>query len=29
LRYVRAALQVQPQLADLHRIVGKYVPELA
>lgn len=29
LRYVRAALQVQPDLADLHRIVAKYVPELA
>ncbi|MFZ5443607.1 MAG: aminoglycoside phosphotransferase family protein [Myxococcota bacterium] len=29
LRYVKAALDVQPQLADLRRIVGKYVPELA
>lgn len=29
LRYVKAALEVQPQLADLRRIVGKYVPELA
>ncbi|MBS1153479.1 MAG: phosphotransferase, partial [Myxococcaceae bacterium] len=29
LRYVRAALQQQPQLADLHRLVAKYVPALA
>lgn len=29
LRYVKAALDVQPQLADLRRIVAKYVPELA
>ncbi len=29
LRYVRAALEVQPQLSDLRRIVGRYVPELA
>ena len=28
LRYVRAALERQPGLHDLHRIVGKYVPEL-
>ena len=29
LRYVREALGQQPQLADLHRLVAKYVPELA
>lgn len=29
LRYVKAALDVQPELADLRRIVAKYVPELA
>jgi len=29
LRYVKAALDVQPQLADLRRIVARYVPELA
>jgi hypothetical protein len=29
LRYVKAALDVQPQLADLRRICAKYVPELA
>lgn len=29
LRYVKAALDVQPQLADLRRLVAKYVPELA
>jgi len=29
LRYVRDALDRQPQLADLRRIVGRYVPELA
>lgn len=28
LRYVKAALDVQPELADLRRIVAKYVPEL-
>lgn len=29
LRYVKAALDVQPELNDLRRIVAKYVPELA
>ncbi|MEW5738623.1 MAG: phosphotransferase [Myxococcota bacterium] len=29
LRYVKAALDVQPELADLRRLVSKYVPELA
>jgi aminoglycoside/choline kinase family phosphotransferase len=29
LRYVRAALERQPQLSDLRRIVGRYVPELS
>jgi N-acetylmuramate 1-kinase len=29
LRYVKAALDVQPELADLRRIVAKYVPELS
>src|SRR5437868_15313298 len=29
LRYVRAALERQPQLSQLRRIVGKYVPELS
>ena len=29
LRYVKAALDVQPRLDDLRRIVAKYVPELA
>lgn len=29
LRYVRTALAAQPKLADLQRLVGKYVPELA
>lgn len=29
LRYVKAALDVQPELADLRRLVAKYVPELA
>jgi aminoglycoside/choline kinase family phosphotransferase len=29
LRYVKAALDRQPQLGDLRRIVAKYVPELA
>lgn len=29
LRYVRDALSRQPALADLHRIVARYVPELA
>lgn len=29
LRYVREALQRRPELADLHRILAKYVPELA
>lgn len=29
LRYVKAALEVQPELDDLRRIVAKYVPELA
>ncbi len=29
LRYVKTALDGQPQLADLRRIVAKYVPELA
>jgi aminoglycoside/choline kinase family phosphotransferase len=29
LRYVRAALQKQPHLSDLHRLVAKYVPELS
>ena len=29
LRYVRAALAQQPQLADLHKLAAKYVPELA
>lgn len=29
LRYVKAALERQPQLTDLRRIVGRYVPELA
>jgi aminoglycoside/choline kinase family phosphotransferase len=29
LRYVRAALERQPQLDDLRRIVGRYVPELS
>ncbi|MBL8953953.1 MAG: phosphotransferase [Myxococcaceae bacterium] len=29
LRYVKAALDKQPQLSDLRRIVAKYVPELA
>jgi aminoglycoside/choline kinase family phosphotransferase len=29
LRYVKAALAVQPQLADLQRLCAKYVPELA
>lgn len=29
LRYVKTALDGQPQLADLKRIVAKYVPELA
>ncbi|MBL8937286.1 MAG: phosphotransferase, partial [Archangium sp.] len=28
LRYVKAALDVQPELSDLRRIVAKYVPEL-
>lgn len=28
LRYVRAALDAQPQLAELRRIVARYVPEL-
>jgi aminoglycoside/choline kinase family phosphotransferase len=28
LRYVKAALDVQPELADLRRVVAKYVPEL-
>lgn len=28
LRYVKAAFDVQPELADLRRIVAKYVPEL-
>lgn len=28
LRYVKAALDVQPELTDLRRIVAKYVPEL-
>jgi aminoglycoside/choline kinase family phosphotransferase len=29
LRYVRAALATQPKLADLQRLVARYVPELA
>ncbi len=29
LRYVKDALAQQPQLADLHRIAAKYVPELS
>jgi hypothetical protein len=29
LRYVQHALSRQPRLADLHRLVAKYVPELA
>ena len=29
LRYVKAALDAQPRLADLRRLVAKYVPELA
>jgi aminoglycoside/choline kinase family phosphotransferase len=29
LRYVHDALDRQPQLADLRRIAGRYVPELA
>ena len=29
LRYVREALAKQPHLADLHRLVAKYVPELS
>ena len=29
LRYVREALLQQPRLSDLHRLVAKYVPELA
>ena len=29
LRYVKTALDVQPELADLRRIVAKYVPQLA
>jgi N-acetylmuramate 1-kinase len=29
LRYVRAALQGLPRLGDLHRLVARYVPELA
>jgi N-acetylmuramate 1-kinase len=29
LRYVKAALEVQPELSDLRRLVAKYVPELA
>ncbi len=29
LRYVKTALDVQPELGDLRRIVAKYVPELA
>ncbi|MCA2976940.1 MAG: phosphotransferase [Myxococcaceae bacterium] len=29
LRFVKAALDVQPELADLRRLVAKYVPELA
>jgi N-acetylmuramate 1-kinase len=29
LRYVKAALDQQPQLADLHRLAARYVPELA
>jgi aminoglycoside/choline kinase family phosphotransferase len=28
LRYVKAALDVQPELSDLRRLVAKYVPEL-
>ncbi len=29
LRYVKAALDRRPELADLRKIVAKYVPELA
>ena len=29
LRYVREALHKQPHLSNLHRLVAKYVPELA
>ena len=29
LRYVKAALDVQPRLAPLRRIIARYVPELA
>ncbi len=29
LRYVKTAIAQQPKLADLHRLIAKYVPELA
>ena len=28
LRYVKAAFEVQPKLADLRKLIAKYVPEL-